>query len=138
LKLAVNVTFKSFNLGFVTFDFSPILLLFCIRCECSDFSSKISKSGTTKGALAVQYYQDGDFEKSFPDALEKLFANQITKAILIYLKAQFFTEIKVATGMKMIKTDKGNPHTQSDIYPRLPWVKLYQKRRCSKCNNKIF
>ncbi|WP_240916488.1 hypothetical protein [Pedobacter sp. HDW13] len=88
-----------------------------------------------ESTLAIQYYQDGDYEKALV-LLEKLYAIPNNEA---YFDIYFNTLIKLKrydVAEKVVKREiKKNP--QSDMYP-IALGKLYQEKGDVQAANKIF
>lgn len=88
-----------------------------------------------ESSLAIQYYQDGDYEKAVV-LLEKLYAIPNNEA---YFDIYFNTLLKLKrydVAEKVVKREiKKNP--QNDIYP-IALGKLYQEKGDTQNSNKIF
>ncbi|MGM9479199.1 tetratricopeptide repeat protein [Pedobacter sp. GSP4] len=111
-----------------------IFLLFNLGANAQIFRSNQPVS-PDESTLAIQYYQDGDFEKAAV-LLEKLYAIPNNEA---YFDLYFNTLLKLKrydAAEKLVKKEiKKNP--QGDMYP-IALGKLYQEKGDTQNANKIF
>lgn len=115
-----------------------LLFIICL-CFTIGANAQIFRPGqqitTDESTLAIQYYQDGDYEKAIV-LLEKLYAIPNNEA---YFDLYFNTLIKLKrydVAEKVVKREmKKTP--QSDIYP-IALGKLYQEKGDVQNANKIF
>jgi len=114
--------------------FFAILLFVCTGVNAQIFRPN-QQVATDESALAVQYYQDGDYEKAIV-LLEKLFAKPNNEG---YFDLYFNSLIKLKKydiAEKIVKKEiKQNP--QNDIYP-IALGKLHQEKGDVQNANKIF
>ncbi|MBC6111080.1 tetratricopeptide repeat protein [Pedobacter fastidiosus] len=111
-----------------------IFLLFCLDANAQIFRPN-QQIGNDDGALAVQYYQDGDYEKASV-LLEKLFANPANEG---YFDLYFNSLLKLKkydVAEKMIKKQMRQT-PQSEVYP-IALGKLYQEKGDVQNATKIF
>ncbi|PWS27197.1 hypothetical protein DHW03_14475 [Pedobacter yonginense] len=111
-----------------------VLLFVCLGAKGQVFRPN-QQIGNDEGALAVQYYQDGDFEKA-SILLEKLLSNPANEG---YFDLYFNTLLKLKkydVAEKMVKKQMRQA-PQSEVYP-IALGKLYQEKGDIQNANKIF
>ncbi|MCZ4224987.1 tetratricopeptide repeat protein [Pedobacter rhodius] len=111
-----------------------VFLFFCCQANAQNFRQN-RPLAADEGDLAIQYYQDGEYEKAAV-IFEKLFANPNNEG---YFDIYFNTLLKLKkydTAEKIVKKQiKQSP--QTEIY-EIALGKLYQEKGDASAANKIF